>query len=158
MLSFIRIESRSMALSGECIVGEKIVRRKPRAESRNGDSTAMRLKSGFSGLRKPHRRKSCFSLETFRVFGRPGGMPNARRRMSDMDSGKSRENFFEPVHSATKPCRHAAPGSMRISNLKHFVQRAETRLSGDSAEPLLRLVFLPAGLLFASRSARQSTT
>ncbi|WP_155740331.1 hypothetical protein [Burkholderia territorii] len=147
-----------MALSGECIVGEKMARRKPRAESRNGDATAIRLKSGFSRLRKRYRRERCFSLETFRVFDRFGGVPNARRGTGDMDSGKSRENFFEPLHSAATRCRHAAPGGMRISNLKHFVQRAETRLTGNSAEPLLRLVLLPAGLLFASRSARQTTT
>lgn len=157
VLSCIRIESHSMALSGECIVGEKIARRKPRPEMRDVDAAVLRPKTAFLRQRNRSPRNSCFSLETFRVCRCFGTASNTRRMNGVAGSGKSRENFSNRPGSAPAPGRRAPMPAAHISNLKHFGCRTAAGPAHGSSESLLRLDCRSAGLLFASRAARQAT-
>lgn len=66
--------------------------------------------------------------------------------------------FAGPLRRAAPPGQRVEPAGTRISNLKHFRHRAGTGHPGESPKPLLHLDFFKAGLLFATWSARQSTT
>jgi hypothetical protein len=114
VLSCIRIESLCIALSGECIVGEKIASRKPRTVGCDERGAAMRSKTPFSGMRKRGVAISCFCTETFRVFRRCAKRSVARLVTCIRRSGKSRVKIFVPCCDAVARVPTRADRTRRI--------------------------------------------
>lgn len=111
-----------MALSGELIVEEKIARCKPRTESRDSDQSVTGAKAAFSGMRKRPGRVSCFWLETFRVFEWCRVPPIQWGATGCRRSGKSRENFLDPLCSA-------------VTSVPAYPARGETYIKIETFRP-----------------------